>query len=152
MAALKSLLVPAALCAAFFGPHTAIAGPAADALSSCIADSSTGKERKELARWIFVAMSVHPELKGLSTISNPTREETDQKIAQLATKLLTDNCAKEAKAALSTEGNASFEAAFGALGRLAMQELMADPAVNASFSNYTKYLDRTRFEAIFSKK
>jgi hypothetical protein len=40
-----------------------------------MADSSTGKDRKELARWIFVAMSSHPELKGLTTIT-PADQET----------------------------------------------------------------------------
>jgi hypothetical protein len=64
----------------------------------------------------------------------------------------TETCSEQAKEAVKTEGAGSFEAAFNVLGRLAMQELMTDPSVRASISNYTKYLDRSKFEAVFSKK
>ncbi|WP_374586629.1 hypothetical protein [Ideonella dechloratans] len=149
---IKPLFLPIALCAAILCPCAAVAGPTAEALSSCMADSSTGKDRKELARWIFVAMSSHPELKGLTTITPADREASDKDIARLATRLLTESCSKQAQAAMSAEGNTALEAAFGMLGQLAMQELMADPGVKVSFSSYTKYLDRAKFEAVFSKK
>lgn len=149
---IRPLFLPIALCAAILCPSAAMAGPTADALSSCMADSSTGKDRKELARWIFVAMSAHPELKGLTNITSVDREASDKNIARLATRLLTESCSKEVQAATAAEGNASVEAAFGMLGQLAMQELMADPGVKVSFSNYTKYIDRAKFEAIFLRK
>ncbi|WP_374430127.1 hypothetical protein [Ideonella dechloratans] len=149
---IKPLFLPIALCAAILSPRAAQAGPTAEALSSCMTDSSTGKDRKELARWIFVAMSSHPELKGLTTITPADQETSDKDVARLATRLLTESCSKQAQAAMSAEGNAALEAAFGMLGQLAMQELMADAGVKVSFSNYTKYLDRARFEAVFSKK
>ena len=138
------------LVSLFTSPATA--GPATEALSTCLADSTTGKDRKELAQWIFVAMAAHPDIKPLSAVSAATREELDKNFARLATKLLTDSCSKQAKLAIASEGNASFEASFNVLGKLAMQELTSNPSVSASFSNYTKYLDRSKIDTIFSTK
>jgi hypothetical protein len=149
---LKTLTLAAAIFASSLAMSPALAGPAADALSSCVAENTTGKDRKDLAQWIFIAMSSHPEMKRMSTVSAATREEFDKTLANLATKLITESCGKEAKRAVMSEGNESFKAAFGLLGQLAMQELMSDPSVNASFSNYTKYLDQSKFEATFSNK
>jgi len=128
---------------------SANAGQAADALSSCVADSTTGKDRKELAQWVFAAMTAHPEIQPMSNLSIAKRDELDKKLAFLATRLITEDCKSEAKVAIEKEGGESFKVAFSALGRLAMQELMADPAVNASFSRYTQYLDKSKFEGAF---
>jgi hypothetical protein len=56
---IKALFLPIALCAAILCPPRPWPAPR-PMPSSCMADSSTGKDRKELARWIFVAMSSHP--------------------------------------------------------------------------------------------
>lgn len=145
-------LVSALAFSATFMPAISFAGPATDALASCVADNTTGKDRKDLAKWVFVAMSAHPEIKPLSKASDAVKESLDKNLASLATKLITESCRAEAHQAFSTEGEKSFEFAFHALGRLAMQELTTNPAVSASFSNYVKYLDRSKFEAAFSGK
>ena len=148
---IKSAVSALALSAVFM-PADSIAGPATDALAACVADNTTGKDRKDLAKWVFVAMSAHPEIKPLSKASDAVKESLDKNLATLATKLITESCRAEAHQAFSTEGEKSFEFAFHALGRLAMQELTTNPAVSASFSNYVKYLDRAKFEAAFSGK
>jgi hypothetical protein len=43
----------------------------ADALSTCFADRTSGKDRKDLARWIFLAMAAHPEMKEQATPTPP---------------------------------------------------------------------------------
>lgn len=148
---IKAILSSFALSAIVM-PAISFAGPAADALASCVADNTSGKDRKDLAKWVFVAMSAHPEIKPLSKASDAVKESLDKNLASLATKLITQSCRAEAHQAFSTEGEKSFEFAFHALGRLAMQELTTNPAVSASFSNYVKYLDRSKFEAAFSGK
>lgn len=148
---IKPLLSALALSATLM-PAISFAGPATDALASCVADNTTGKDRKDLAKWVFVAMSAHPEIKPLSKASDAVKESLDKNLATLATKLITESCRAEAHQAFSTEGEKSFEFAFHALGRLAMQELTTNPAVSASFSNYVKYLDRAKFEAAFAGK
>lgn len=149
---MTKLLLSALTLSATFMPAISFAGPTTDALASCVADNTTGKDRKDLAKWVFVAMSAHPEIKPLSKASDAVKESLDKNLASLATKLITESCRAEAHQAFSTEGEKSFEFAFHALGRLAMQELTTNPAVSASFSNYVKYLDRSKFEAAFSGK
>ena len=130
----------------------ATAGSATDALSTCVADNTTGKDRKDLAQWVFVAMSAHPEIQPLSHVTEANRDELDRKLAALATRLVTESCQAEAKAAIKSEGPDSFKAAFGVLGQLAMQELMSNPSVNEAFGRYAKYLDNAKFEKAFSDK
>ena len=130
---------------------SAIAGPAADALGSCLSDNTTGKERKDMARWIYVGMSAHPDMQPLSKVTDANREELDRMMATIFTRLVTENCRAQAKSALEKEGNAAFQIAFGVMGKLAMQELMADQAVNASFTRYSKYLDSNKINAVFAK-
>jgi len=131
-----------------FSTSTA-AGPAGDALSSCLADSTTGKDRKDLAQWMFVAVTAHPEIKPFSNVTEANREDSDKKMAAMATRLMTESCKVQFKNALETEGSAAVEAAFGLLGRLAMKELMSNPSVNESFARYAKYLDKSKFDAAF---
>jgi hypothetical protein len=130
----------------------ALAGPAADALGTCLTDNTTGKERKDLARWVFVGMSAHPDMRSLSNVTDANREELDRLMASIVTRLLTESCRSEARLAMQTEGSASFQTAFGAVGQLAMKELMSNPAVNAAFFNYSKYLDTNKINSAFSSK
>ena len=133
--------------------HTqALAGPSTEALTNFLADNTTGKERKELAQWVFVSMAAHPEIRPLSNVSDATRQVADQNMARIATKLITESCIKETKTAINTDGNAALEQAFGALGKLAMQELTSNPAVTASFSGYIRYMDKSKFEAALLSK
>lgn len=149
---MKNFVLTGSLFVAALAAGPAIAGPATDALSACVSDSTTGKDRKDLAQWIFAAMATHPDIKPLSNVSEANRDELDRKLAKLATKLLTESCSREAKLASKTEGQASIEAAFAFLGKLAMQELTSNQAVNASFSSYAKYLDKAKFAAVFADK
>lgn len=131
---------------------SATAGDYTKALSSCLADSTTGKDRRDLARWIYVAMSQHPEMGRLSTISAEAREDAFKTTGSLVTRLLSENCAPQAKEAIKHEGPASFQNAFEVLGRLAMQELMTNGDVNAAIMNIGRYADRRKVEAALSER
>lgn len=145
--ALAALVIGSAIATS-----SAIAGPASDALGTCLSDNTTGKERKDLARWIFVGMSAHPDIQSLSKVTEATRDELDRMMAAIVTRLMTENCRSQANLAMEKEGAASFQAAFGAIGKLAMQELMSNPDVNSSFTNYSKYLDTNKINSAFSSK
>ncbi|QAU33425.1 hypothetical protein [Janthinobacterium sp. 17J80-10] len=131
---------------------SALAGTATDALSTCLADNTTGKDRKEMARWIFVGMATHPEIKTLSNVTQAKREELDKSMAALITRLMTENCLVQARSAMEKDGGEAFKVAFGVVGKLAMQELMSNPNVNASFSDFAKYMDQKKFNSVFSNK
>ena len=129
-----------------------MAGPPSDALSRCLADNTTGRDRKELARWVFVAMAAHPEIQDLAGQTGKAREDTSRYVGGLVTRLLTESCTQEARTAFQSEGSAAFKVAFGSLGQLAMQELMTNPQVSSSFSNIEKYVDQKKLAAISGGK
>lgn len=131
--------------AAAAGPHTAN-------FSNCLADNTTGKERKELARWIFVAMAAHPEMRDLSKVTPGTREGMNKAMGTLVTKLIAENCPKEAQLAVKHDGGESFRTAFELLGKLAMQELMTNPEVNTTIQGFQPYVDRKKLESTFNGK
>ena len=96
---IKPLLSAIALTVTLM-PAVSVAGPATDALASCVADNTTGKDRKDLAKWVFVAMSAHPEIKPLSKASDAVKESLDKNLANIATKLITESCRTEAHLAV----------------------------------------------------
>lgn len=108
---------------------------------TCLTDSLTGKERKALAKWIFFAMAAHPEINTYAQVTKDEKQKTDKEIGDLITRLLVNDCPKQAKAAMDEGGSKAFEAAFRIVGQVAMQELMANPDVTASISGFEKYMD-----------
>jgi hypothetical protein len=123
------------------------------ALSSCIADNTSGKQRKELARWIFLAMAAHPDLKQYTSSEVDTaREPTNKTTAALFEILITDQCAAEANAVFKEHGTPGLQVAFEALGRLAMQELMSNTELIAAMSAFERYIDSVKVNTALSKK
>jgi hypothetical protein len=129
-----------------------LGGPSSP-LAACLADHSTGKDRKDLARWMFSAMSQHPAIADLSAATPALREEVNRTVGAMVTRMLTVDCVKEAKAAVSgADSKLVFEQAFGQLGQLAMQEIMTDPNVARGLQDLPKYMDRKKFEDAFKDK
>lgn len=117
-----------------------------DTLSRCLTDGTTGKERKDLARWLFTAMAAHPEIKDMSKVT-PAQEQFTKAAGAIFTRLLADTCAKETKAAVAAGGQAALQAGFSVLGQMAMQELMSNPQVSGAMGMLEKHIDRTKVEA-----
>lgn len=130
-------------------PSVGHASPEGDRLSRCLADNTTGKERKDLARWVFVSMAAHPEIKPLAAVAASDVDGASRTMGQMVTTLLADRCAVESRAAVRAGGSA-LEDAFSSLGELAMGELMSDDAVNARLSGFERYLDMDKLAALDS--
>lgn len=139
----KSLLLLLPLCFA----SLSYAGPAADAVGACLANSTTGKDRVNLARWVFAAMTKHPEVSNISNLAPEKLEEINMTNGKLLTRLLSEDCRNEIKIATDLEDPAAIKSAFESLGRLAMLELMSNPAVGAEFtSGLSKYVDMKKIQ------
>jgi hypothetical protein len=120
-------------------------------LSQCLADTTSGKDRKDLARWVFFGMASHPEIKQFTTPSAAGAEaETNKTIADLFTRLLAESCMRQAQAAFKEGGAKAIEIAFQTLGQLAMQELMTNPDVNARMASFEKSLDQNKLSKVFA--
>ena len=130
-------------------PAAARAQSQSDALGTCLADNTTGRDRKDLAKWLFLAMAAHPEITAYAAPDTAAAStESAKTIGGLVTRLLTESCANEAKAAIKSGGSA-FEAAFRKLGEVAMQELMTDKSVTTAIGRFEQYLDQDRIKKTF---
>ena len=139
----KPLLAFAFLCTAL----PSWAGPATDSLVTCVGDSTNGRDRKLLMRWLFSAVAAHPDMSDISTVSPASREESDKAAALIFTRLLAENCAPEVRNATKFDGPEAVGKAFESLGRLAMQEMSASPEVRTSMTGFYKFVDRKKLEA-----
>lgn len=125
--------------------------PPTQALSQCLADNTSGKDRKDLARWVFFAMASHPEIRQYaSPAAAPASEETHKIMAATFTRLLAESCVVQTRAAYAEGGSRAIEVAFQTLGQLAMQELMTNPDVAASMGKFERLIDQEKLGKAFS--
>ena len=117
-------------------------------LSTCFIDSLTGKERKELVKWIYFSMSAHPELESYANISRGNRQNSDKTVGNLITRLFSEDCPNEAKAALKTDPQA-LKNAFEMIGKVAIQDILSDKKVRASVNNYGRFVDQEKIKGVF---
>jgi len=120
-----------------------------DAAGTCLADNTSGRDRKDLVKWIFLAMSKHPEISAVSAATPKMDDDTNRKVGTLFTRLVAEDCRTEIRAMVKEHGPSSISKAFEVLGRVAMQELMSHPNVEASFSGLDQYTDKAKIEAVF---
>lgn len=121
-----------------------------DQLATCLVDSLNGKDRKNLAKWIFFAMGAHPSITPFMKANASDIEESDQYIGELITKILTVDCPKELKLANKYDPLALTKA-FQLVGQVAMQELMNNPSTQKAATNYSKYADEEKINKILSE-
>jgi hypothetical protein len=120
-------------------------------LATCLTDSLNGSERKQLAQWIFFGMSSHPDLTVFASIPPEARDEMNQTIGALITRLITEDCSAQSASAIRIGGQNAIQSAFEVVGAVAMQELMIDQNVSVALSNFEKYLDLEKFSALGSQ-
>ena len=131
----------------------AFAQPSVEVFARCLAENTTGKDRKDFARWLFVSMGAHPTMREIAKIPADAAEESSKTAGLLLTRLLADSCPKEAQAAFKAVGGTSaMQGAFSLIGQLAMQELMSDKEVAAGMAVLEKYLDSARIQTATTPK
>ena len=151
---MKKLITTLGLAAALVMPLVATAaqaGPSTDALSACLVKSTTAEDHNVLERWIFAMVTRHPSVASMTSISDAQRAEINQKAGALFTRLLTQDCAPQVKQAYRDEGEPAIESAFGNLGFTAMQDIMADPSVQAAGNDIQPYVDNKKLNAMLSQ-
>lgn len=120
---------------------TAWAGPFTDEMSKCLVRSTSEADKTLLIKWIFAAMSAHPDVRALSSVTPAKGEQFNQQAAQMVMRLLTKSCKSEARQAVEFEGEGAFRTSFEVLGQVAMQGLMSNPSVAGYFGGFEKNLD-----------
>jgi len=68
------------------------AGMFSDDLSRCLVESSTSSDKLILVKWMFIAISLHPAVKSMVSVSAEQLDNSNKEIADLFVKLLTETC------------------------------------------------------------
>lgn len=131
---------------------SAHAGAFADEMSKCLVKSTSAAEKTLLIKWIYAAMSAHPEVMALSNVSSAQAEQFNKEMAQFVTRLLTQRCKTETEQALQYEGEAPFKTSFEVLGKVAMIGLMNDPAVGKYLAGFESHIDENAIKGAFESK
>lgn len=144
---IRSVLVAALALTATSG---AVAGPYADDMAKCLVSSTTPEDRTLLMKWVFSALTLHPDLASLSVISDEQRDEMTKGAAELYQRLLLVSCRPATELALKNEGSKTIEYAFQILGEVAARGLFSDPHVGEGMSNLGKYFDQEKMKELIS--
>lgn len=130
----------------------AVANPAVDAFSRCLSDNTSGKDRKTLARWLFVSMGAHPDMRALAALPPTATHDAQRDAGQLFTRLLGEACPEQTRAAVRAVGTIAVQNGFTLLGQLAMQELMTDKDVAAGIAGLEKHVDNAKLMPVLNPK
>lgn len=124
------------------------AGPYTDELSKCLVEKTSVNDRTVLVKWVFTALSLHPAVKSIVSVSEEQLDEANKTTAELFTRLITDTCRKETENAIKFEGEGAITQSFQVLGSVAGRELFSSPDVNRAMSGLAKYLDEEKINAV----
>lgn len=148
---LRRLITCVALAGALAAPNLASAGVYADDMSKCLVHSTNEADQAQLVGWLFAAISSHPSVKPMTSLTNAQRDAAIQKAGSLMQRLMLVDCRKETVNALKYEGTGSIGQAFSVLGQAAMRGLMTDPSVAEGMAGLGKSLDETKFEEMLKE-
>ena len=118
------------------------------ALKECFTRKSTGEDRITLAKWFVAIMANSPSVQGVAKLDAGVKDKLDNSVAQIFTRLLTEDCANEARPLWKKRSTAAFRAAGETLGRLAMQEVMSGDGEGQMFSGYVSHIDPADFKKL----
>jgi hypothetical protein len=139
---LKTVVLTLAVATALPLTVQAAPDPASEALSACLVRSATPEDRTTLIRWAFTVVARHPNVADLSSITDEQRQAVNKATGKLLTRLISSDCAAEARSAIATGGQESLTGAFNALGQDALKDLMSDRSVQSSFGELLNYVDQ----------
>ena len=148
---MKKIYLLFAIALSLGASHVSFSATPTQSLGACLVDSLNGKERKQLAKWIYFAIAAHPEISDFSKASSKDIDSTDQYIGGLVTRLLTVDCPTEMKLANDLDPLA-MQQAFELVGQVAMQELMTNENVMSSITGYIKYADMDKINSLLIGK
>lgn len=129
----------------------ALAGAAplvAQQLSQCLAENASPTDQGALARWMFLAMSANPALKGMATVSPEQRDRHNWAMAAIFERLVLRDCRREYVAAAKLQGQGAVRETFRAMSERAAEQLMSDPAAAKESERFAGYLDEAKWIAL----
>lgn len=117
------------------------AGVYTDDLTRCIVETTTEKDRIKFVKWMFSAMSKHPAVNSIASVSDDQINTANKQVAQLFMRIMTETCKEKAKKAIKYDGQLAMQTSFQVLGQVAAQELFSNPEVAGVMSGLEMYID-----------
>ena len=122
------------------------AGPFEDEMAKCLVKSTNNRDRNKLIKWIFRVYGDHPEVSYMVEISEREKKIIDKDVADIFTRLLSDDCINETKKAKKYEGDNALITAFQILGKVAANGIMDNPNVTSSINKFSYLVDSEKLK------
>ena len=122
------------------------AGPFTDEMAKCLVTSTNDRDRTRLVKWIFRVYGDHPEVTYMVDLSDREKKVIDKDVADLFTRLLSEDCIDETKKALDYEGENVMFNAFQILGQVAAQGFNNNPDVMKSINKFVEMVDYEKLD------
>lgn len=120
----------------------------AEALGQCFVMQTNGHDRLAVASWMLGSLASAPQMAEVAKVDSAKKVELDQAMAKLFTRLMTQDCAAQSRPLFKAKSEAGFRAAGEALGKIAVQELLGNPAASAALGSYANYLNDSDFKKL----
>lgn len=127
----------------------ATAGVYTSELTKCVVENTSTEDKEGLIKYIVAAVSQHPIVAPMTTVTDDQRKDHNMFFASLFEKLLGDSCKAETQKAVQYEGIAAIGSAFEVLGQVAMTSMMSHPDVAAGLAEVDSYIDPKKLEEAF---
>ena len=121
-------------------------------LGKCLVENLLPKDRGDLARWVFLSMSTHRDMRQFSKASGESREDTARAVGDLFTRLMTHDCVAEVQEAARTGGTAVVPSAIQFLTQIGIQELMTSRDVLDTLSTFSRFADKERIDGASGRR
>ena len=122
------------------------AGPFADEMAKCLVTSTNKRDRTKLIKWIFRVYGDHPEVTYMIDLSDREKKVIDKDVANIFTRLLSEDCIDETKKALDYEGDKVMFNAFQILGQVASKGIVENPDVMKSINKFVELIDYEKLD------
>ena len=122
------------------------AGPFEDEMAKCLVTSTNKRDRNKLVKWIFRVYGDHPEVTNMVDLSDREKKVIDKDVADIFTRLMSEDCIDETKKALDYEGENVMFNAFRILGQTAAQGFNNNPDVMKSINKFVELIDYEKLD------
>ena len=122
------------------------AGPFGDEMAKCLVTSTSNRDRTKIIKWMFRVYGEHPEVSYMVDLSDREKKVIDKDIADVFTRLLSEDCVDETKKALEYEGENVMFTAFQTLGQVAAQGFNVNPSVERSINKFTELIEYEKLD------
>jgi len=133
---------------ALLASGAAQAGPYSDDLAKCLVKAASPADVSVFMVWLFSAMSLQPDVKPYTAMTDAQRDAASKKAAELMQRLMLVDCHAETVAAIKFEGAHSIETGFNVFGQAAGRGLFSSPEAAGYLGKMETYFDTAKFEAL----